>query len=292
MQDEVTTTGKAALAKALAKAQKMVFAATKDAKNPFFNSKYATLAEVLSVVRDPLADNGFALVQDADTDLVAGTVGVVSKLMHESGAELYSPRLSASLKSEFNKAGTELPPSVQQIGSMVTYLRRYSLCAFLSVAIEDDDGNAVTEIGKGTAPAVNPLRTSAHTGEKLATPEAVAKHMEAAKVTGQSPTLKTMETPTIKTYAEPVAPPVHLPPKAEAVENKDLAAALMRDRIHASDLAAYLMGNHGSPRIATAILQPGMSINSLGDRIITSLLAPKNWNMVVERINADDDIPF
>lgn len=180
MNETIEKTSKADLFKSLAKAQKMVFAATKDAKNPFFNSKYATLAEVLSVVRDPLADNGFALVQDADTDIINGTVGVISKLLHESGEELCSPRLSASLKPEYSKNNIELPPSVQQIGSMVTYLRRYSLCAFLSVAIEDDDGNSVSGSFKSTPPETSSFRRSAHTGEKLETKEAVQRHMEAA----------------------------------------------------------------------------------------------------------------
>jgi hypothetical protein len=51
------------LNKALAEAQSAVFAATKDAKNPHFNSRYATLAEVLNTVREPLAT---ALIQDAE----------------------------------------------------------------------------------------------------------------------------------------------------------------------------------------------------------------------------------
>ena len=38
-------------------------AATKDAKNPFYNSKYATLNEVMGVLRDPLADNDLAVIQ-------------------------------------------------------------------------------------------------------------------------------------------------------------------------------------------------------------------------------------
>jgi hypothetical protein len=77
------------------------------------------------------------------------SVSVVTRLLHESGAELVSPPLSAPLKKEFTKTGVELPPSVQQIGSLVTYLRRYSLCPFLGVALDDDDdGNMASQIGK------------------------------------------------------------------------------------------------------------------------------------------------
>jgi hypothetical protein len=203
-----------AMNKALIGVQKCVLKATKDGTNTFFgNSKYATLDSILEAIRGPLTENGFALVQDATTGDMS--VSVVTRLLHESGAELVSPPLSAPLKKEFTKTGVELPPSVQQIGSLVTYLRRYSLCPFLGVALDDDDdGNMASQIGKtedrgqktevggageavgnrqsavgsekaphgattsGQAGAAN--RKSAHTGEALNTPEAVERHKAAA----------------------------------------------------------------------------------------------------------------
>ena len=205
---------KSAMYKALIAVQKCVLKAIKDGMNTFFgNSKYATLDSILNAVRGPLAENGFALVQDATTG--DGCVTVVTKLLHESGCELVSQPLSAPLKKEFTKTGIELPPSVQQIGSLVTYLRRYSLCPFLGVALDDDDdGNLASQAGKtevggqraevggageavsnrqsavgsekaphgvtanGQAAAGN--RKSAHTGEVLNTPEAVERHKAAA----------------------------------------------------------------------------------------------------------------
>lgn len=232
MNETIEKTSKADLFKSLAKAQKMVFAATKDAKNPFFNSKYATLAEVLSVVRDPLADNGFALVQDADTDIINGTVGVISKLLHESGEELCSPRLSASLKPEYSKNNIELPPSVQQIGSMVTYLRRYSLCAFLSVAIEDDDGNSVSGSFKSTPPETSSFRRSAHTGEKLETKEAVQRHMEAATKPASK---KEVEAPPVVTPDAP-KPTATTTTEDKAAFNAPLYDLMERDGITEAEL--------------------------------------------------------
>jgi hypothetical protein len=210
-----------AMNKALIGVQKCVLKATKDGTNTFFgNSKYATLDSILEAIRGPLTENGFALVQDATTGDMS--VSVVTRLLHESGAELVSPPLSAPLKKEFTKTGVELPPSVQQIGSLVTYLRRYSLCPFLGVALDDDDdGNMASQIGKegqgngtdrtnktdGTKSAdgtekrlTSPLQTgaekqpgtqqvgnrkSAHTGEALNTPEAVERHKAAAQAGGQ-----------------------------------------------------------------------------------------------------------
>jgi len=205
-----------AMNKALIGVQKCVLKATKDGTNTFFgNSKYATLDSILEAVRGPLTENGFALVQDATTGDMS--VSVVTRLLHESGAELVSPPLSAPLKKEFTKTGVELPPSVQQIGSLVTYLRRYSLCPFLGVALDDDDdGNMASQIGKdgpgngtdrtnktdgtngGDGNAAGKIATkehkghresggqiagghkSAYTGEVLDTPEAVERHKAAA----------------------------------------------------------------------------------------------------------------
>ena len=136
-----------AMYKALIEVQKRALKAFKDGTNTFFgNSKYATLASILDAIRGPLTENGFALVQEATTGDMS--VSVVTRLLHESGAELVSQPLSAPLKKEFTKTGVELPPSVQQIGSLVTYLRRYSLCPFLGVAMDDDDdGNLASHAG-------------------------------------------------------------------------------------------------------------------------------------------------
>ena len=64
-------------------------------------------------------------------------------------------------------------------------------------------------------------------------------------------------------------------------------------RITEEGLEKYLKGKLGVPKIKSPILHGEMKLNSLGDRIISSLLSPANWNMVVERIHADGDyVPF
>jgi hypothetical protein len=305
------TNAAAALNKALARVQKAVLSAAKDGKNPHFGSKYATLAEVLATVRDPLADNGFALIQDADTDLDDGTVGVVTRLIHESGVELASKRLSAPMRKEYTKAGTEIPPSVQQIGALVTYLRRYSLCAFLSVAVEDDDGNAASDAGKcapapAPAPATKPAnnRVSAHTGEKLNTPDAVARHQQAAQqATPQSPRASVPAAApaaapppaAAKPAAAPAASPPAPPPVGESMpwpRNPDLVAAMKTSGIHPWMLDGYLRGLYGQPKIKRPILLEGMTLDMIGGATVESLLKRENWEMVVGRINADDPTPF
>jgi len=97
-----------------------------------YSYHYADLAEVVDAVRKPLADHGLAFTQIVT---LMGTQPVLlTRLLHESGQWLQSVYL--------------LPRngSAQDMGSAITYARRYSLCAILGIAAEDDeDGQAATE---------------------------------------------------------------------------------------------------------------------------------------------------
>ena len=117
------------LAAALAKAQGEIDDASKGSENPYFKSKYADLAAVRSVIREPLAKNGLSIVQLPST--VDGGAIVKTVLMHSSG-QFISNEL-------FMPAGKSDPHG---LGSAITYARRYSLMSILCLASEDDDGNA------------------------------------------------------------------------------------------------------------------------------------------------------
>lgn len=88
---------------------------------------YAPLSEVLAAIRKPLADNGLAVVQ-----LFEGEV-LVTRLLHVSGQYLDSALPLARLEA---KGMNQL----QALGSSISYLRRYAILALLSLASEDDDG--------------------------------------------------------------------------------------------------------------------------------------------------------
>lgn len=98
----------------------------KDAKNPFFKSKYASLSNILDAIQSPLSDSGLSICQ-----FPTGQNGLTSILMHQSG--------------EWISAEYEMKPvkdDPQGRGSCITYQRRYALAAILSLNIdEDDDGN-------------------------------------------------------------------------------------------------------------------------------------------------------
>lgn len=114
---------------AIATAQGEIENASKDAKNPHFQSKYATLAAIYDACRTALSKNGVAVVQapyNAGHD-----IGVATLLGHKSGEWLKSALCVKPIKFD-----------AQGAGSVITYLRRYSLAAMVGVAPEDDDGEA------------------------------------------------------------------------------------------------------------------------------------------------------
>lgn len=117
------------LAAALVKFQGEVEIIRKEASNPFFRSKYATLADILKVIRQPLADNGLAVSQ-----FPTGEEQMTTVLMHTSGEYI----METSQMSPEKK-------TPQALGSAITYMRRYALAAVLALSIDDDDdGNAAS----------------------------------------------------------------------------------------------------------------------------------------------------
>jgi hypothetical protein len=116
-----------ALAKALSAAQSEIKDASKDATNPHFKNRYASLASVRAAVTPALSKNGLSVVQLNEPHGVDG-VCVVTLLMHESGEWIRS-RLYVPV--------TKKDP--QGFGSALTYARRYALAAICNVAADDDD---------------------------------------------------------------------------------------------------------------------------------------------------------
>lgn len=119
------------IATALCKFQGEVEKIKKEATNPFFKSKYATLANILDVIREPLHNNGLSFVQ-----FPTNQFGLITRLMHQSGEWM---------EAEYVMQPTQNTP--QGIGSCITYMRRYALGSILGLNIdEDDDGNDASKI--------------------------------------------------------------------------------------------------------------------------------------------------
>ena len=121
------------IAKALVKAQAEMPVVPFDSVNPFLKNRYAGLGSVIETVRPVLAKHGLAFTQLSVGK--NGEVGVKTILMHESG-EFIEDTIMLPLSDEKGKS------AAQVAGSIITYLRRYSLASILGVyADEDTDGN-------------------------------------------------------------------------------------------------------------------------------------------------------
>src|SRR3954464_10151190 len=117
------------LAAALSKFQSSMGAITKDATNPFFKSKYASLSAIIEDTRKPLGDNGLSFAQ-----FPSGEAELTTILMHSSGEWM---------SSGFTVRPVDQKP--QSLGSAITYARRYALCAILGLQVDDDDGNEASK---------------------------------------------------------------------------------------------------------------------------------------------------
>jgi len=126
-----------ALAPALVAAAAELAPVAKDAVNPAFRNRYATLDAIMEQVRPVLARHGLAVMQTGSTpETVDGrlmAVGVETMLLHKSGEWIAS---SVTLPVEKLTA--------QGAGSALSYGRRYGLSAILGLTAEDDDGQAAS----------------------------------------------------------------------------------------------------------------------------------------------------
>jgi hypothetical protein len=114
------------LAKALAAAQGQMGNVVKDSANPFFKSKFLSLAGVWDGIRAPLSANGLCVIQSLRP--ADGGVGLTTRLVHQSGQWV---------ESELFLPATKTDP--QSFGSLISYARRYALMAIVGVAAADDD---------------------------------------------------------------------------------------------------------------------------------------------------------
>ena len=172
---------------ALAKAQGEMRAVQFDAVNPFLKNKFASLGAVIQTSRATLAKHGLAVSQMPTSG--EKTVGVETVLAHESG-EWIGNTIHLPLGEEKGKSQAQLA------GSVITYLRRYSLAGILGMyADEDGDGNAPQ-----TAPDASPARRDAPTKPtppKLATADQRAKMIQRMLEAGFS--AKTVQEFAVKT---------------------------------------------------------------------------------------------
>jgi hypothetical protein len=132
------------IASALCQFQAECPAPKKTAENPHFKSKYSPLEEIISTIKPHLAKNGLSFFQSTTTE--GENICVTTLILHTSGEFIETD----PLKLPMGKV------TAQGAGSAVTYARRYSLCAALGIAAEeDDDGNGATQTPKASDKQLN-----------------------------------------------------------------------------------------------------------------------------------------
>lgn len=116
--------------KALLEAKKEIGKVVKNAKNPHFKNTYADINAIIDTVEPVLMKHGLLLVQP----IIEGKVCTV----------IFHPESDGEVRSEI-----QLPTNVspQQMGSAITYYRRYTLQSLLSLQADDDDGHT-SSVGK------------------------------------------------------------------------------------------------------------------------------------------------
>jgi hypothetical protein len=112
------------IAGALVKFQASVSKVSKESNNPFFKSKYASLANILDTIQKPLSECGLAISQFPDANALT-TIIVHS----DSGEWMESSYVMPVAKQN----------DPQAMGSAITYARRQSIGSILNLNIDDDD---------------------------------------------------------------------------------------------------------------------------------------------------------
>jgi len=105
------------------------------------NSKYATLAHTISLIKEPLSKHGLShnWKTEQTEDLISVTCCVTHQLGHQE---------CTSMNALSDTSGSK--NAIQALGSTVTYLQRYTLYAILGLASasedDDDDGAATGKV--------------------------------------------------------------------------------------------------------------------------------------------------
>ena len=154
---------------ALLKAQKNIKSVTKEASNPFFKSKYADLASVINACKEELNAEGITVLQPIDG------MSVETILLHESG-EFMTSQTPIVCKSANNP---------QDLGSAITYARRYGLQSFIFLPAVDDDGEKATD-HNSTSQNAHKTASSTSLGVRHCDKHNIDVEIKVSKTTGKT----------------------------------------------------------------------------------------------------------
>jgi hypothetical protein len=113
---------------ALSDLQGSITKVVKNTDNPYYKSKYADLNALFEQIKPLITQKGFVLIQ-----VVRGNQ-LHTELVHLETGETISGDMDL----------LTVKPDMQQLGSAITYARRYSLLPLLNIETADDDGNTAS----------------------------------------------------------------------------------------------------------------------------------------------------
>jgi len=120
------------IAKALMDFNAKVTKISKDAKNPFFKSNYASLSNIQDAIAKPLSESGLVYSQ-----MPTGVNGLTTILIHAESGEYFMDSYTMPVSKQNDP---------QAVGSAITYAKRYALAGILGLNIDDDDdGNKAAD---------------------------------------------------------------------------------------------------------------------------------------------------
>ena len=145
------------ITEALTKFQGEVKGIVKDAQGHGY--KYITLDQILALVRPVLTKYDIALIQDVQGKVLEtgeNIAGCVTRIVHVSGEWIETEELI--IKPASIKAGAATTP--RDLGSAITYAKRYQLTGLLGLSADlDDDAAAVSENLKSWGQKISTAQT-------------------------------------------------------------------------------------------------------------------------------------
>jgi hypothetical protein len=144
------------IAAALLRAQQKIEGVSKDATNPHFDSKFASLTAVIEAVVPALNAEGIVVIQAPVPPPFEGYLALSTTLIHAASGESISGTAVVPLPKD----------DPQGYASAMTYTRRISLGSFIGLKFKDDDANEASH-APTQRPAARP-RPSPIQGEKPA----------------------------------------------------------------------------------------------------------------------------
>jgi hypothetical protein len=158
-----------AISKALSSALGEMTVVKMDAQNPFLKNKYATLGAVIETSRPVLAKYELAIIQSPVS--AEEKIGITTLLTHSSGEWLED---TIFISTTENKGLS----SAQNAGVVISYLRRYSLQAFLNMYADED-----TDAHKPSETKERPITEQERKTKGMATFAELKKRADAVGVT-------------------------------------------------------------------------------------------------------------